>query len=176
MNYWIILNNAQHGPMTLEELASNPAVDLSTPLWHEGLPDWVTVGDVPETAAAVAAAMASRGDSRRHQAYAPQGYHYSQTAGGQGFGQTFNQQQGDMPPMPSTHLTAAILSTICCCLPLGIVAIFYAAKVSPAYMSGNYEAAVKASSRAEMWVILAFTLGIILAPFQFIVSALLNQG
>lgn len=156
MQYWIIIDNMQRGPMTAEDLATLPEVDLSTPVWYEDLPDWTVIGAVPETAAAVARAMALRGS--RADAYR--------------INQAVNRPAVDeMPPMPPTHLTGAILTTICCCLPLGIVAIIYASKVSPAYMRGDYDAALKASSRAELWVILAFVLGILIAPFQLIFSS-----
>lgn len=46
MKYWIILNNTQFGPMEATELLSyNPTLD--TPVWHEGLENWVALRDVP---------------------------------------------------------------------------------------------------------------------------------
>ena len=51
MKYWIIINNVQIGPKTLDELREQPGLSLSTPIWYEGLPDWTTVAMIPEIAA-----------------------------------------------------------------------------------------------------------------------------
>lgn len=55
------------------------------------------------------------------------------------------------PPRPSSYLALAIISTILCCLPLGIVSIIYATKVNSAYEDGNYEQALSASKNAKTW-------------------------
>lgn len=47
-----------------------------------------------------------------------------------------------MPPKPENYLVWAILSTVCCCLPFGLVSIVYAAKVDSLYTSKQYEAAL----------------------------------
>ena len=39
-----------------------------------------------------------------------------------------------VPPMPSNNMVLAILTTVCCCLPLGIVAVIKASQVSSLYM------------------------------------------
>lgn len=38
-----------------------------------------------------------------------------------------------MPPKPDNNLVLAIICTICCCLPLGIVGIVKASKVNGLY-------------------------------------------
>jgi Interferon-induced transmembrane protein len=55
------------------------------------------------------------------------------------------------PPRPSSYLALAIVSTILCCLPLGIVSIIYATKVNSAYEDGNYDQALSASKNAKTW-------------------------
>ena len=40
-----------------------------------------------------------------------------------------------VPPMPSNNMVLAILTTVCCCLPLGIVAVIKASQVSSLYMA-----------------------------------------
>lgn len=47
----------------------------------------------------------------------------------------------------------AIVSTILCCLPTGIVAIVYACKVDNLYLMGDYQGAVEASNKARNWAI-----------------------
>ena len=55
--------------------------------------------------------------------------------------------------MPQNYLVWAILSTLFCCLPLGIVSIVYAAQVSGKYSSGDYAGAVTSSENAKKWAI-----------------------
>jgi len=55
------------------------------------------------------------------------------------------------PPRPDSYLALAIISTIICCLPLGIVSIIYATKVNSLYADGNYEEAIRASKNAKTW-------------------------
>ena len=45
--YFIIINNKQLGPLTVEQLAA-VGVKADTPVWNEGLPDWTPAGEVPE--------------------------------------------------------------------------------------------------------------------------------
>lgn len=47
------------------------------------------------------------------------------------------------------YLVQAILATLFCCLPLGIVAIVYAAQVNSKLQAGDYEGAVTASEQAK---------------------------
>ena len=54
-------------------------------------------------------------------------------------------------PTTQQHLLFAILTTLFCCLPFGIVAIVKAASVSSKYQSGDYEGAVQASNDAKKW-------------------------
>jgi len=50
-----------------------------------------------------------------------------------------------------SHIVKAIISTICCCLPIGIAAIVFAAKVGPSLKANNREAALEASKKANLW-------------------------
>lgn len=51
-------------------------------------------------------------------------------------------------------MVLAVLSTIFCCLPLGIVAIIYASKVDNLYMAGDYAGALSASKSARNWALI----------------------
>lgn len=74
-------------------------------------------------------------------------------------------QQGYVP-QPESHMALAIFTTICCCLPLGIVAILKASKVSELYTMKRYDAAIAASNEAKKWCIY----GIVI---YFIIDAIL---
>ncbi len=69
------------------------------------------------------------------------------------------------PPVPSTpvknYLTQAIIVTICCCVPLGIPAIVFAARVNAQAQAGDMAAAMDSSAKARMWAWIAFGAGIL---------------
>lgn len=67
-------------------------------------------------------------------------------------------QSAPVQTVPS-HLALGIFSTLCCCLPLGIVSIVYAAQVSGLVAGGNIPAAQEASRKAKFWGILSIVLG-----------------
>lgn len=62
---------------------------------------------------------------------------------------------------PDNFLVWAILSTMFCCLPLGVVSIVYASKVNNLWSAGNYDEAIEAADKARSWFWWAFALGII---------------
>lgn len=65
------------------------------------------------------------------------------------------------PPRPSSYLALAIISTILCCLPTGIVSIIYATKVNSLYEDGNYNDAEKASSNAKTWGLISIGIAVV---------------
>lgn len=71
-------------------------------------------------------------------------------------------QQGYAPvPEIPTRLAPAILVTLFCCLPFGIVAIVYAAQVSSKAAAGDIRGAMECSDKAKFWCWLAFGLGLV---------------
>lgn len=63
-------------------------------------------------------------------------------------------------PCPKTWLVEAILATIFCCLPFGIVGIVFAAQVTSKYNLGLYDQALEASNNARKWTKITVLLGI----------------
>lgn len=61
------------------------------------------------------------------------------------------------------HLVWAILATILCCLPLGVVSIVYATQVDGRRMAGDIAGARELSHKAKMWAIWAAISGPLLA-------------
>jgi len=59
------------------------------------------------------------------------------------------------PSRPNSYLALAIISTILCCLPTGIVSIIYSTKVNRLYEEGHYEEAERASKNAKTWGIVS---------------------
>ncbi len=61
---------------------------------------------------------------------------------------------------PDSYLVWAILATIFCCMPFGIVAIVYAAQVNSHLASGNYTAAQHSSDAARKWCLASLAAGL----------------
>lgn len=63
--------------------------------------------------------------------------------------------------MPPTYLVWAVVMTVLCCLPAGVVAIVFACQVSSKFYAGDMEGALRASERAQIWIIVSFVLGVL---------------
>ena len=74
-----------------------------------------------------------------------------------------------VPNIPN-YLVQAILVTVFCCLPTGIVAIVFAAQVNGRLQAGDLEGARRTSKNAKTWAWVSFGLG--LGPFLFFLLSL----
>ena len=59
------------------------------------------------------------------------------------------------------YLIPAILSTIFCCLPLGVVSIIFATQVNSKVQTGDIPGAMEASRKAKMFMYIAVGLGVL---------------
>jgi hypothetical protein len=71
-------------------------------------------------------------------------------------------EQGPVGTPPPNYLVWAILTTIFCCLPFGIVSIVFAAQVNGKWRSGDVAGAQASSAKARMWAIIAAVVGLVL--------------
>ena len=133
MKYYMHTGGQQLGPFEESELLSH-GLTASTMVWREGMPDWVAASQVPELSHLLP-------PSQQPPGYQPQ----------PGYGP--QQPYGARPPMPATYLVWAILATLLCCMPFGIVSIVKASQVSSLYYQGNYAEARAASRAARNWAI-----------------------
>lgn len=69
---------------------------------------------------------------------------------------------------PENYLVFAILSTVLCCMPAGVVSIVYAAKVNGLFAEGRFDEAEKASKNAKMWAIISASIGLVGLLLYFI--------
>ncbi len=161
MQYWINHNGVQSGPVDLDAM-KQMGLTSAAYVWHEGLADWVKITQLPELQGAYAMESETTG-AVMGQPYQPQPQPASQPAPQQ---QPQYAEQPQQPePCPPTNLVWAIISTVLCCIPTGIVAIFYALKVSNKYREGDIEGAKRASEVGAWWCIATIILGIICQPF-----------
>ncbi|SDU63018.1 CD225/dispanin family protein [Gordonia westfalica] len=102
--------------------------------------------------------------------------------GAPGYGQ---QPYGSYPggvapgPEPDNNLVWAILTTVLCCLPLGIVAIVKSTSVSKLWAAGDFAGAQKAADDAKKWAMWGAIIGVvgsILIVVAYFVIAVLIIG
>ena len=70
-------------------------------------------------------------------------------------------RQQPIGPKPKSYLALSILATIFCCLPFGIPAIVFAAKVDSHWNAGRYLEAEDASRKAKTWMLVSFIIGLV---------------
>ncbi len=78
-------------------------------------------------------------------------YHLSGQTNPYGPGQAY---QEPLPPVQN-YLVFAVLATLFCCLPLGVVAILFATQVNTKLAQGDYFGAVKASNNARNFCLIS---------------------
>lgn len=76
-------------------------------------------------------------------------------------GTAYNEAPDMRPPMSPTYLPWALIVTLICCMPVGIVAIIYSSLVESRYTSGNYVGSQRASETTKTWCIVGAVLGAI---------------
>lgn len=130
------------GPVSRSELIDKvrrQQVTYDYLVWKEGMEDWVYLDQV------IPAGIRPCSFSVSHP--------------------SFLSRQGFVPRKPERHMFLSVLATCCCCLPTGIIAVFYSARVHALYRQGEYAAARRSADRAWLWICLSF--GFALAFFAF---------
>jgi hypothetical protein len=74
-------------------------------------------------------------------------------------------------PVVPTYLGQAIVSTLCCCLPLGIASWVFSAQVSRRLRAGDYPGARRASENANLFSWLSLGIGFTLALLWLLLRA-----
>lgn len=148
--YFLNAQQQQMGPVEKTDLVPF-GVTRETLVWTEGMPTWTPAGQVMDLAdifVSVPPAPVEHVAPTYPQPGPP--YSYQQS----------NYQQPNMRK-PQSYLWLAILSTLFCCLPFGIVSIVYASKVDSAWAQGDYAEAESNSDKAKMWGLIAVGLGFV---------------
>jgi len=70
------------------------------------------------------------------------------------------QQQPQQQLPPSNYLAFAIITTIICCLPFGIVSIIFASQVNSKWAAGDIAGAQSSSRNAKTWAWVSFAVAI----------------
>ena len=72
------------------------------------------------------------------------------------------------------YLVLSIISTVCCCLPFGIVGIVFSVKINSALNAGNYEEAAQNAKMAKIWTIVSFVVGLVVGILYFMFGILVG--
>ena len=70
------------------------------------------------------------------------------------------------------HMVWAVLTTLFCCLPLGIVSIIHAARVDSLSAAGDIAGARASSDKARFWAILSAVSLLLLIPVYILILIL----
>ncbi len=73
-----------------------------------------------------------------------------------------NQNANSGVPNIENHLVLAVLTTLFCCMPFGIISLVYAVQVNISSNSGNFEMAEFSSEKALFWGMVALWCGVAL--------------
>lgn len=169
--FYLDSHHTQCGPISPEHFAEH-GVTPQTLVWCSGMDNWTPASQVPELQSFFASqpgpgmppppppgSYANPTDTAASPDSSATG---SSTYGGHS-SSTYSGQQSysGYPPMPcpKTYLVEALVVTICCCLPFGVVALVKSLQVNSFYHSGQYNAAVLASQDARKWSIIGLILG-----------------
>lgn len=143
MSWYYIQSGNQCGPVTDQELVSKvqsgelKSTDLA---WQEGMADWKPLSQIPQFAGSPVSAPAPLATNPT----------FAQPAAAVSYQKIPN------------YLWQSIAVTVLCCLPFGIVAIVFAAKVDGLVARGDIAGAQAASKSAKNWVIASVITGLVI--------------
>jgi len=162
MTYHVARNNQQLGAFPKEDLLAryNRGEILPTDLvWTEGMPTWQPASQV--FGAPIAPAGTDIPAPATPPPYAPPPVMIPPVPA-TGIATPIS-SNASRPPKPDNYLVWAILTTLLCCLPFGVVAIIFAAQVDGKYNSGDYEGAKDSSAKAKKFSLIALIAGVAVA-------------
>jgi hypothetical protein len=77
---------------------------------------------------------------------------------------------------PQNYLVWAIVTTLLCCLPLGVVSIIFAAQVDSKWNAGDYQGAMDASNNARTWAMASAIVGVLVIVLYIILVIAVGVG
>lgn len=152
MKIWVYLNGIQQGPYTIEQLKLMP-IDSNTPVWFEGMAQWMPVGNT-----SLAAQLF--GDSQTPDS--------TPTTGSGTASEAREISNEPIAKRPPTYLVWNIVLTVLCCSPVSLAGIITGALSSSRYASGDIKGAERLSNATEWLVIISIVWVILSAPLSLL--------
>lgn len=168
--YYLFINNQRLGPFDMSQLVAN-GMTGETLVWRNGMANWVKASELPELASLFTPQQPQYQQPQYQQPYQQPQYQQPQYQQPQYQQPQYQQPQYAQPQYqqpqypqsqyakPNNNLVWAILTTLFCCLPFGIVSIVYASKVDGLYTAGDYQGAQQAADSAKKWALAAAIVG-----------------
>ncbi|MFV0522147.1 MAG: CD225/dispanin family protein [Mangrovibacterium sp.] len=162
-HFFYTKNGENFGPFSLEQLKVEQ-ITTETRVWYAGLSDWIPAGEVEELNVLFQQEESNHTDFGSIPPPPPQTeYTYGN--------QTPPLHAQTVPSYPpKSYLVGAILVTLFCCMPFGIVSIVQALHVESRFYAGDYAGSFRASMQARRWI----NISIIAALVSFGISILIN--
>ncbi len=151
--FYIDANGNQVGPCTTEQLRS-AQLTPNTLIWCEGMSNWEKASTIAELKA-----------TNPFTPPVPPTAHTSNHS-------TQPQTRDNNDIKPETYMVWAIIATLLCCLPIGIVAIVHANKVDTLWTQGDKAGAKKASDNAKMWCFISAGAGLLVSLLYILIIIL----
>lgn len=151
--YYLDENQQQKGPIFPSDFMRT-GITRHTLLWKSGMAGWQAAGNIPELSGYFQTATPPP----------PPPTGVSDRAADPQNAQTNRHK-------PDTFLIWSILTTVLCCLPLGIVAILFSVKADNEWSAGRYEEALRAAEKAKICCIVSAVLSAISYVGIFLFSA-----
>lgn len=181
--YWIIENGKPVGPFSQSELTVRRDFTAQLPVWCNELPDWTTVGELPELACLLQEQPLQEQPQQEEQVEVEAETTF-EAPSQQPEQPRFTEEQRQRNPYinilvappdeingvkrPKSYMGWNIAALLCCCMPVAVAGLIFSSQVSRYWMRGDLDRAVRASEYAQWAFIISFTLGLVTWPFQLL--------
>ena len=150
--FYVDKSGQQAGPISIENFSAC-GIMKDTLVWCEGMSDWKKAEEVEELKHLFVVATPPLPPT-------------PPIGGNAGLPPTPPTPSSPTDQRPDNYLVWTILTTILCCLPLGIPGIIYATKVEKLWNAGDRAGAQNAAEQAKMWCFISLGGGVL----SFIIS------
>lgn len=166
-------NGSTKGPVSerdIQRLIEDGTIESDTGLWSKRMDDWQPAASVDTFSDEFQQPPPLPED--QSDVVDPSSMESSSSSSSEASSERSSTNQGE-PDIPS-HMTKAILTTLFCCLPLGIVAIVKASRVSSTVNNGDYEEARELSEGANKWANISIGVGVVVGVIYFLITIAAN--